>query len=161
MLDLGRLIRSRTGERTLLNRFGRFLAPANIRWNQSLTSNYDNTAYIPGLGYQWGLGSITSFRGLDEGRLATTAGRVRRLTAGGGVNLPFAISLTSNFEDGTTETWSRRSRGGLPGADHDRPARLRQQPALVVSTTAAREGLLGAVSSTRPIASPIRRRSSQ
>ncbi|MEO7521765.1 MAG: cell surface protein SprA, partial [Gemmatimonas sp.] len=112
MLDIGRLLRSRTGEKTLLNRVGRFIAPADIRWNQSLTSNYDNTAYIPGIGYQWGLGGIDDFRGLD-GRLATTAGRTRRFTTSGGVNLPFAINLTTRFEDGLTETWTRRAVEGF------------------------------------------------
>jgi cell surface protein SprA len=113
MLDLGRLIRTRTRERTLFNRAGSVIAPAQIRWTQSLTSNYDNTAYIPGLGYQFGLGSLESFRGLDNSRLATTAGRVRRLTTSGGINLPLSLSFTSNFEDGTSDTWTRRSLDGF------------------------------------------------
>ena len=111
-LDLGRFIRSRTGAKTFVNLLGRFIAPSDVRYTQSLTSNYDNTAFIPGLGYQLGLGGLSQFRGLDT-RLATTAGRVRRVTASGGVNLPLAVSVTTRFEDGTSETWTRRSVDGF------------------------------------------------
>ena len=110
--DLGRLITSRTKDKTLVNRLGRMFAPIDVSWQQSLTSNYDNTAFIPGWGYQFGLGGIQSFRGLDT-RLATTAGRLRRSTATGSLNLPFSLTVQSRFENGTTETWTRRTFDGF------------------------------------------------
>jgi cell surface protein SprA len=110
--DLGRLIASRTPEKSLGNRLGRMFAPIDVSWQQSLTSNYDNTAFIPGWGYQLGLGGIQSFRGLDS-RLSTTAGRLRRATATGALNLPFSFTVQSRLENGTTETWTRRTLDGF------------------------------------------------
>ena len=110
--DLGRLIVSRTKDKTFANRLGRIFAPIDVSWQQSLTSNYDNTAFIPGWGYQLGLGGIQSFRGLDA-QLATTAGRLRRATATGSLNLPFSLTVQSRLENGTTETWTRRTFDGF------------------------------------------------
>lgn len=110
--DLGRLITSRTSDKTFVNRVGRIFAPIDVSWQQSLTSNYDNTAFIPGWGYQVGLGGLDSFRGLDA-QQATTAGRLRRATATGSLNLPLAFTLQSRVENGTTETWTRRTLDGF------------------------------------------------
>ncbi|MDQ8167224.1 MAG: cell surface protein SprA [Gemmatimonadota bacterium] len=110
--DLGRLITSRTAEKSIVNRLGRIFAPVDVSWQQSLTSNFDNTAFIPGWGYQLGLGGVQSFRGLDS-RLATTAGRLRRTTATGALNLPFSLTVQSRVENGTTETWTRRTLDGF------------------------------------------------
>lgn len=111
-LDFGRLITQRVTEGSRWRRLGTALAPIDVQWQQSLTSNYDNTAYIPGWGYQFGLGGVSDFRGLDT-RLATTAGRLRRTTAVGSLNLPFSLNVQSRVEQGTTETWTRRSLDGF------------------------------------------------
>ncbi len=111
-IDFARLITAHTGDRSRLRRFGRVFAPIDIAWQRSLTSNYDNTAFIPGFGFQVGLGGIDTFRGLDT-RLATTAGRLQRTTLSGALNLPFALTLQSRFEQGTTDTWTRRSLDGF------------------------------------------------
>ncbi|MFN8717049.1 MAG: cell surface protein SprA [Gemmatimonadaceae bacterium] len=111
-VDLGRFIATRTGDKSRLRRFGNTFAPIDVQWQQSLTSNYDNTAYIPGFGYQLGLGGVDAFRGLNS-RLATTAGRLRRASAVGSLNLPFSLNVQSRIENGTTETWTRRTLDGF------------------------------------------------
>jgi len=111
-IDLGRLIVNTTPEKARLRALGRFFAPIDVRWSQSLNSNYDNTVFVPSPSYQFGLGSLNDFRGLDS-RLATAAGRVRQFAAVGSVNLPLGINLGSRFENGTTETWTRRSLDGF------------------------------------------------
>jgi cell surface protein SprA len=111
-VDFGRLISQRAVEGSRWRRLGGMLAPIDVQWQQSLTSNYDNTAYIPGWGYQFGLGGVNDFRGLDT-RLATTAGRLRRTSAVGSLNLPFSFNVQSRVEQGTTETWTRRSLDGF------------------------------------------------
>lgn len=111
-LDLARFTTARTRERTLMRRVGMLFAPIDLQWQQSLTSNYDNTAFIPGFGYQFGLGGVDMFRGLDS-RLATTAGRLRRGTLSGALNLPFSLTVQSRVENGTTETWTRRTLDGF------------------------------------------------
>ena len=108
----GRFLQSRTGATSWINRASRLLGPIDFNWQQSLTSNYDNTSYIPGWGYQFGLGGVESFRG-TESRLATTAGRLQRGTVIGSLNLPFALNVQSRFEKGTTETWTRRTLDGF------------------------------------------------
>ncbi|MBL0939255.1 MAG: cell surface protein SprA [Gemmatimonadaceae bacterium] len=111
-VDFGRLITLRSGDQSKWRKVGNLFAPIDVQWQQSLTSNYDNTSYIPGFGYQLGLGGIDLFRGLDT-RLASTAGRLRRVTASGSVNLPFSLVVQSRAESGTTETWTRRSLDGF------------------------------------------------
>ncbi len=111
-LDLGRLILNTTGEKTAIHRLGRFFAPVAFNWSQSLNSNYDNTSFNPSAGYQFGLGNISDFRGLNS-RLATSAGRVRQFSVIGSVNLPLGINVGSRFESGTTETWARRVLDGF------------------------------------------------
>jgi cell surface protein SprA len=110
--DFGRLITLRTGDNSRWRRLGNVFAPIDVQWQQSLTSNYDNTSYIPGFGFQLGLGGLNDFRG-TESRLASTAGRLRRTTLGGSLNLPFSFTLISRMENGTTETWTRRSLDGF------------------------------------------------
>ena len=111
-IDLGRFITTRTAERTLLRRVGSLFAPVDVQWQQSLTSNYDNTAFIPGFGYQFGLGGVDLYRGVTS-NLATTAGRLRRGTIAGSLNLPFSLTLQSRVESGTTDTWTRRTLDGF------------------------------------------------
>ncbi len=111
-IDLGRLILNRTPEKVLVHRLGKFFAPVEVRWSQSLNSNYDNTVFMPGTGYQFGLGSVTDFRGLGT-RLATAAGRVKQFTLAGSVNLPLGLNVGSRFERGTSDAWTRRSLDGF------------------------------------------------
>ncbi len=111
-VDLGRFVLDRTTEKSRTRWLGRFFAPIELRWSQSLNSNYDNTVFMPGVGYQFGLGGVTDFRGVNS-RLATAAGRVKQFTALGSVNLPLGLTFGSRFERGTTETWLRRSLDGF------------------------------------------------
>jgi cell surface protein SprA len=111
-LDVARFLSGRTRDRTALRRLGTLFAPLDLQWQQSLTSNYDNTAYIPGFGFQFGLGGVDVFRGLDA-QLATTAGRLRRGTLAGALNLPFSLTVQSRMEQGNTETWTRRTLDGF------------------------------------------------
>jgi len=112
-LQLGRLIMSRSKEQSWLHKIGKSFAPADVSWQRDLTSNYDNTVFDPQIGYQLGLGGIASFRGLNNNKLATAAGRVQNFTAISALNLPLSINLQSRFESGTTETWTRRILDGF------------------------------------------------
>ena len=112
-LQLGRLLMARTADKSRLHRIGKAIAPADITWQRDITSNYDNTVYDPGLGYQLGLGGIESFRGISNSRLATTAGRVQSFSAIGALNLPLSLNVQSRFERGTNETWTRRVLDGF------------------------------------------------
>ncbi|MBL0170171.1 MAG: cell surface protein SprA [Gemmatimonadaceae bacterium] len=112
-LQLGRLLMARGSDKSLVHKFGKMFAPADLTWQRDITSNYDNTVYDPGLGYQLGLGGIESFRGLTNNRLASTAGRVQSFSAIGALNLPLSINVQSRFERGTTETWTRRVLDGF------------------------------------------------
>ena len=111
-LELGRFLMTRTADKSFLHGVGRWLAPIDVNWSQSLTSNYDNTAFVPGLGYQFGLGGVGDFRGLTS-RIATAAGRVRQLNATGSLNLPFSLSVGARLDNSTSETWTRRSLDGF------------------------------------------------
>ncbi len=107
-LQLGRFFTDRAGNSAMLKALGKLFAPADVTWQRDLTSNYDNTIFDPGYGYQLGLGGIDVFRGLSHGRLASGAGRVRNFSTIGALNLPLAFNLQSRYENGTTETWTKR-----------------------------------------------------
>lgn len=107
VLDPGRFIVARSNEKSLWNRFGRALQPVNANWNRMLTSNYDNTVLSPGAGYQFGLGGVRSFRGLNN-VLATGAGRLTTLSGTAGVQLPLSFALRASFQQGNAQTWTRR-----------------------------------------------------
>ncbi|MBY0491365.1 MAG: cell surface protein SprA [Gemmatimonadaceae bacterium] len=89
----------------------RWLSPIDVQWQQSLTSNYDNTSFIPGWGYQFGMAGISTFRGLDR-RLATSAGRLQRTTVATELRLPLSFTLRARAEQGTSEAWTQRSVDG-------------------------------------------------
>ena len=143
-VDFARFVSARTRENTMMRRLGALFAPLDLQWQQSLTSNYDNTAFIPGFGYQFGLGGVNVFRGRTS-ELATTAGRLRRGTVSGALNLPFSLTLQSRVEQGSTETWTRRTVDGFQAVITSdqlvrpdvtlrwswRPVRLRRYIALV------------------------------
>lgn len=107
LFDFGKLITSHTKDSTATHRFGRALLPVNASWNRTLTSNYDNTILNPGVGYQLGLGGVSTFRGLNS-QLATGAGRMTNVNGEAGVQLPLSFTLRSRFQRGNSETWTRR-----------------------------------------------------
>lgn len=107
-IDLGSVIRGDIAQGGWRNFLSTAIAPIDIQWQQNLNSNYDNTILSHGYAYQMGFGGISSFRGLDN-QLATAAGRMRRATAVGALNLPLSLRLQARVEDGTTEMWVMRS----------------------------------------------------
>ncbi|MGV3709981.1 MAG: cell surface protein SprA [Gemmatimonas sp.] len=107
LLELGRLIQARNAETSRRYRLGRAILPFNVAWTRALSSNYDNTLLNPGAGYQFGFGGMGSFRGLNS-QLATGAGRLSALTASAGVQLPLSFTLSSRYQRGSSETWTRR-----------------------------------------------------
>ncbi|MCC6245319.1 MAG: cell surface protein SprA [Gemmatimonadaceae bacterium] len=112
-VQFGRLIMSRTNEKSWLHRVGKSFTPTEITWQRDLTSNYDNTIYNPDFGYQLGLGGISAFRGLSTNQLATGAGRVQNFSTISAVNLPLSLNVQARLEQGTTETWTRRALDGF------------------------------------------------
>ncbi|MBC8089733.1 MAG: cell surface protein SprA, partial [Phycisphaerae bacterium] len=106
-LDAGRLLVGRTKETSRLNRLGRAIQPFRVDWTRTLTSNYDNTALNPSLGYQFGVGGLQSFRGLNS-VLATGSGRLTNVSGGGAIQLPLSLTLRGSFSLGNSETWTRR-----------------------------------------------------
>ncbi len=111
-LDLGRYVSARTADSSFLRKLGSILGPADISWVKSLTANHDNTIFSPGTGMQFGFGDVDDFRGIGN-HLAANAGRVRRFTLNNQFNLPLGIALSSRYEEGTSETWTRRSLDGF------------------------------------------------
>ncbi len=107
--DLNRLTERRLEPNSWLAQWVRLFQPLDATWLRTLDSNYDNTFRAPSNGYQFGFGGIDLFRGVDA-RLATVAGRSRRIIVTGGLNLPLSLTLTTRAETGRTETWTRRVR---------------------------------------------------
>jgi hypothetical protein len=83
------------------------LQPVDVTFNRSLLSAFDGVPFTPGLGYQFGLGSVGSFRSAN-GRLATSAGQTAQLAVNSAINLPFGASLSNRFQRTNTRNWARR-----------------------------------------------------
>ncbi|MEI6739242.1 MAG: cell surface protein SprA [Gemmatimonadaceae bacterium] len=107
-LQLGRVLTALASDHAWVRTLAGMLAPADVNWQQDLTSGYDNAVLDPGIGYQFGLGGVEAFRGTRSGRWATAAGRVQTVTTSGALALPLSLTLQTRFERGTTETWTRR-----------------------------------------------------
>jgi hypothetical protein len=107
------LLTDRSARDSWVHRLGEMIAPAEVSWQRDLTSNYDNTVFDPSASYQFGIGGIDAFRGIDRPQLATTAGRVQTFTTRGALNLPLSLNLQTRFDRGTSETWTRRSLDGF------------------------------------------------
>ncbi|MBU6366543.1 MAG: cell surface protein SprA, partial [Gemmatimonadetes bacterium] len=110
VVNLSRLVAP--GTKGARARLARLVGPVDLSWQQGLTSNFDNTSVRPAWEYQFGVGSVETFRGLGS-RLATTAGRQRRAAAVGSLNLPLSFTLQSRVEQGSTESWTRRAVDGF------------------------------------------------
>jgi hypothetical protein len=106
-LDLARAAQIHSGDSSRIRRIGRVFQPIDVNYSRTLTSNFDNTPFTPGLGYQLGLGGIDAFREVN-GQLATNAGNTARLTATSTLSLPFALSLATRVERATTQNFTRR-----------------------------------------------------
>lgn len=106
--DLARLTAGRVAPSGLLASWIRLFQPIDATWIRTLDSNYDRVLEAPSGGYQFGFGGVDLFRGLD-GRLATAAGRSRRLLVTSGLNLPLSFTVTTRAEIGRTQTWTRRA----------------------------------------------------
>jgi hypothetical protein len=106
-LDLGRAVQIHSADSSRVRRIGRAFQPIDVNYSRTLTSNFDNTPFTPGLGYQLGLGGLDSFREVD-GQLATSAGNTARLTATSTLSLPFSLSLATRVERATTQNFTRR-----------------------------------------------------
>ena len=107
LLDFGRLLQMHSSDSTLLRRFSRAFIPFTTTWSRSLVSSFDNTTTDPGVGFQLGLGGVSSFRGLHS-QLATGAGRISTVSAGAGVNLPLSFVFSARMLQGNSETWALR-----------------------------------------------------
>jgi hypothetical protein len=84
------------------------LQPVDVSVSRSLTSSYDATVAEPGIGLQLGLGGVGAFREID-GRRATAAGLVNRVTVTNTLALPFGLTVANRLEAADTRTWWRRS----------------------------------------------------
>jgi hypothetical protein len=117
-VDVGRALLERAGvatgpgadttTRRGLRRLARLFQPIDVAVSRTLTSAFDATVADPALGLQLGLGGIGAFRNVD-GRAATAAGLVNRVTVTNTLVLPFGVSLVNRLEGGDTRTWWRRS----------------------------------------------------
>ena len=105
--DAGRLLMGRSKETSRWNRLGRAVLPLHVDWSRTLTSNYDNTVLNPSLGYQFGVGGLQSFRGLNS-VLATGAGRLTNFAGSAAVQLPLSFTVRGAFQQGSAQTWTRR-----------------------------------------------------
>jgi hypothetical protein len=108
VFDPGRLVAKGARANSRLLRFGHAIQPLVLSWSRSISSNYDYTSLTPGVAYQFGLGGISAFRGLD-GQLSTGAARVSSFSANGAFSLPFSFTIRSSVQRGDAENWTRRS----------------------------------------------------
>ena len=105
--DLGRAILTYTSDKSVVRRLVNVFQPVDVSWNRSLLSTFDASPFTPSLGYQFALGNSGDFRS-ESGRLATSAGVTRNLSASGRMGLPYGLSVGNRYQRVGTRSWTRR-----------------------------------------------------
>ncbi|HET7459198.1 MAG TPA: cell surface protein SprA, partial [Gemmatimonadaceae bacterium] len=120
-------------EKSRIGRLAGAVQPLDVTFNRSLLSAFDGVPFTPGLGYQFGLGSVSNFLSAN-GRPATSAGLSTQLAVNGALNLPLGASLQNRYQRTSTRNWARRfdnSQGVVDGDNVSFPnVSLRWNPPL-------------------------------
>ncbi|HWJ22390.1 MAG TPA: hypothetical protein VNS52_08570, partial [Gemmatimonadaceae bacterium] len=106
-VDLARGIGDYFRDSSRVRRLTGALQPVDVTFNRSLLSAFDGVPFTPGLGYQFGLGSVSNFLS-SNGRLASSAGLTSQLAVNSALNLPLGASLSNRYQRTTTRNWARR-----------------------------------------------------
>lgn len=80
-----------------LRALGRALQPIELSWNGGLSSHFERETTAPDLGYQFGLGDLSSFR-LMQNDTAATAVELDGFHARSGLRLPLGTELEVGYE---------------------------------------------------------------
>jgi len=114
--DFPALIRSRNTlapwARTLLGAF----QPVDFSVDRSVLTAYNGVAADAPLGYQLGIGDISTYRQFG-GDSATSAGLTTQFTISHAIRLPFGASLTDRYQRVTLRNWTRDPDGVVSVGD--------------------------------------------
>jgi hypothetical protein len=106
-LNLETVLDAYLGRLPSITALSRRILPVDIRYSRTLASSLDRAAAMPGLGFQFALGSVDDFRRQD-GRLASSAALSNALAVSGSFRLPGELTLTNRYQRTDTRNWTRR-----------------------------------------------------
>lgn len=109
-LDPAAGINAITDETSRWRRLGRIVRPIDVTFTRNQLAAFDGVGRTPGLGFQWGLGTIDDFRTLG-GDEAASAGASSDLVVANSLVLPGGLTLTHRMQRSDARHWSRRDAG--------------------------------------------------
>jgi hypothetical protein len=100
-------LQSLTHENSWIVRIARVIQPIDVSVSRNQLSSYDGVPVTPGIGYQFGWGTIEGFRSLD-GFTAANAGRSTDLVVTNTLVLPGGVSVATRAQRTLSNHWNRR-----------------------------------------------------
>ncbi|MGQ0649245.1 MAG: T9SS outer membrane translocon Sov/SprA [Gemmatimonadaceae bacterium] len=95
------------GEGSALTRIARVIRPFDVTVSRNQLASYDGIPVAPGVGFQFGLGTIDGFRSL-EGFIASNAGASTDVVVTNVFALPAGVALTNRAQRTASRHWNRR-----------------------------------------------------
>jgi len=92
---------------SIASRLLRRFVSLDVRWNNTLTSAFERELFVPGIGYQLGLGDLSSFT-LMQGDTAVRAQELSELRIGTSTELTRSLTLSADWSRRETETFDPR-----------------------------------------------------
>ncbi|MEO7962531.1 MAG: hypothetical protein ABIT38_01325, partial [Gemmatimonadaceae bacterium] len=106
-IDVPLAVATFAADGSLLRRMVSMFRPIDVTLTRNQLSSYDGIPLTPGLGYQFGLGSIGDFRSLG-GTDASSAGASTELVVANSLALPGGLTVTNRVQRTDAHHWARR-----------------------------------------------------
>jgi hypothetical protein len=108
VLDAAGAVQQWLGDDSGWLRLARVVQPVDVTVSRNQLASYDGIPVAPGLGFQFGLGTIDRFRETG-GYLAANAGASTDLVVSGALAIPGGIAVTNRMQRVDSRHWNRRS----------------------------------------------------
>jgi hypothetical protein len=111
-VDYGRGLRQLAGDSSSVANLVRRFRPLEVAWTKTRLSSYDLATFSPSLGYQLALGGFDQFL-TQEGQRALGASATEGTTLTTGLDFPFGLTATINYNDLVTQRFQQVNEGFL------------------------------------------------
>lgn len=107
-IDAGAGVARIVGDSSVWTRLTRILQPFDVTVSRNQLASYDGIPVAPGLGFQFGLGGIDSFRSM-QGFVASNAGASTDIVVSNTLLFGGGLALSSRAQRTLSRHWSRRA----------------------------------------------------
>jgi hypothetical protein len=111
-VDYGRGLRLLAGDSSSIASLVRRFRPLEVAWTKNRLSSFDLATFSPSPGYQLALGGFDQFL-VQEGQRALGASATEGTTLTTGLDFPFGLTATINYNDLVTQRFQQLNEGFL------------------------------------------------